>query len=261
MIRYVSHNEIDKIKWDKCIDESPNGLVYACSWYLDIVCPGWGAIIEDDYASVMPLPIKRKFGFKYLIRPYLTQQLGIFSIHQVSETLVNSYLKQLLLNFKYCHFYLNIDADITSPLLSRKGITYELTLQASYDKIYNNYSTNNKRNLKKALYHELKIYNLNDADLFFNFYMKNGMLNTNKNLSGCIKDISNEALKKNKGEIKAILNKKGEPVSAVLWINYHKRVIYLVAVNNIEGKNMGGNFLLIDNSIRENAEKRSYTRF
>ncbi len=54
MIKYVSHEVIDREKWDKCIDNSTNGLVYAYSWYLDLICDEWNALIENDYESVFP---------------------------------------------------------------------------------------------------------------------------------------------------------------------------------------------------------------
>ena len=41
MITYLTHDQIDKTLWDHCIAQAPNGLVYAWSWYLDIVHPGW----------------------------------------------------------------------------------------------------------------------------------------------------------------------------------------------------------------------------
>ena len=62
MIQYLKHNEIDKKKWNDCIDHSVNNLIYSYSWYLDIVCPNWNALLEDDYTSIMPLTAGKKYG-------------------------------------------------------------------------------------------------------------------------------------------------------------------------------------------------------
>ena len=35
-IKYVKHKDIDKVKWDACIDNAPNALIYAYSYYLDV---------------------------------------------------------------------------------------------------------------------------------------------------------------------------------------------------------------------------------
>ena len=55
MIKYLEHEEIDLKKWDATIDASPNGMVYAKSWYLDIVSPGWEGLVNEDYNAVFPL--------------------------------------------------------------------------------------------------------------------------------------------------------------------------------------------------------------
>ena len=46
MIQYLEHNQIDKKKWDATVEECGN--IYAYSWYLDIVHPGWEALVEED---------------------------------------------------------------------------------------------------------------------------------------------------------------------------------------------------------------------
>lgn len=59
-IRYLSREEIDATKWDRCIDLAPNGLLYACSTYLDCMSSNrWDALVSGDYEIVMPLPYKK----------------------------------------------------------------------------------------------------------------------------------------------------------------------------------------------------------
>ena len=53
MISCLENKAIDKPKWDALIAECGN--IYAYSWYLDIVHPGWDALVDDDYQAVMPL--------------------------------------------------------------------------------------------------------------------------------------------------------------------------------------------------------------
>ena len=45
-IRFLAHNQIDKKQWDRCVEESANGLIYAYSFYLDQMSPGWNAIVS-----------------------------------------------------------------------------------------------------------------------------------------------------------------------------------------------------------------------
>ena len=83
-ILHLRHNQIDRIKWDATIAQSLCDLPYAYSWYLDVVCPMWEALVTEDYAYVMPLPLKKKWGISYLIHPIWVQQLGVFSAQEVT---------------------------------------------------------------------------------------------------------------------------------------------------------------------------------
>ena len=53
MISFLKHGDIDRKKWDHCVMNSRQGLVYSLSWYLDLVAPGWTGLVEDDYKSVI----------------------------------------------------------------------------------------------------------------------------------------------------------------------------------------------------------------
>ena len=70
-IRYLTNEQIDKIKWDACIDTASNGLVYAYSFYLDSMAKNWDALVLGDYEAVMPLTWNKKYGFYYLYQPAL----------------------------------------------------------------------------------------------------------------------------------------------------------------------------------------------
>ena len=89
-VQYLSYQQIDKQKWDACIDDTQNGLVYAYTFYLDGMAKHWDALVLDDYEAVMPLPWNKKFGIGYLYTPPFIQQLGIFSKTKVSDAIQHS---------------------------------------------------------------------------------------------------------------------------------------------------------------------------
>lgn len=152
MIRYYRHSEIDKSRWDNCIKASPAGIAYAASWYLDLVSPGWEALIEDDYAAVFPLTSRRKYGFNYLFQPFFTQQAGLFVqdefIHAEKTKL---FLESIPSKFKLIEINLNTSNQIESfgDFNISKRRTHHLSLKKSIDELRKNYSDNLKRNLKK----------------------------------------------------------------------------------------------------------------
>ena len=111
MIRYTINNNINLKKWDRCIQNSINSNFYAKSWYLNIICENWDALILNDYEAVMPIPYKKKLGIKYIYQPFFCQQLGLFSknINLRVDRFINSIPK----DFEFI-------GDLTSTLLRVK---------------------------------------------------------------------------------------------------------------------------------------------
>ena len=61
--------------YDNCISSSPNGLVYALSWYMNIICPDWEILATEDHSAVMPLPVSKSLGRKIIRQPEYSWQL------------------------------------------------------------------------------------------------------------------------------------------------------------------------------------------
>jgi hypothetical protein len=152
MIRFLEHNSIDFEKWDMCITQSINGLIYPYAYYLDQVTPGWAALVENDYESVMPLPVKQKWNIHYIIQPIFVQQLGIFSSKPIKAELIISFISCIPSRYKYINYNFNTFnnfSEVSNSALNPLK-TYELDLIQPYQQLYKNYSTNTKRNLKKS---------------------------------------------------------------------------------------------------------------
>ncbi len=156
MINYLEHNAIDKAKWDALIAECGN--IYAYSWYLDIVHPGWEALVEDDYQSVMPLTGGKKFGVNYLFQPYFVQQLGVFSKSPMTAEMTESFLKAIPSRYRFAEIRLNEGNAFAEDI---QGVEYHrnvlLDLNQEYNAIRANYHQNTKRNLAKAESNNLQL--------------------------------------------------------------------------------------------------------
>ena len=156
MIEFLHHNEIDLKKWDAVIAEYGN--IYAFSWYLDIVHPGWEALVEDDYQSVMPLTGGKKFGVNYLFQPYFVQQLGVFSNSPMTSEKLELFLKTIPKQYRFAEIRLNESNTLDKTI---EGFDYHrnvlLDLNQDYKAIRSNYHTNTKRNLAKAENNNLQL--------------------------------------------------------------------------------------------------------
>lgn len=150
-VKYLRHDEIDKEAWDACIGASANCNVYGLSWYLDIVSPGWQALIDSNYHTVMPLTSGKKFGINYLFQPDFVQQLGIYSTETLKAEDVKAFLDAIPGQFRLVEIRLNSGNTFPNDA---KGVTYhhnfELNLSADYESLSANYHSNTKRNLAKA---------------------------------------------------------------------------------------------------------------
>ena len=148
---YIRHSEIEKDKWDECVTHSINHLPYCYSWYLDIVSPGWDALMLGNYDFIFPLTHRKKGGINYLYQPYFTQQLGLFAKMDFDEALLTIFLQSIPSKFKFIEINLNTNCLLNAKeKMITKRRTHHLNLFDSYENISRNFNENTRRNLKKA---------------------------------------------------------------------------------------------------------------
>lgn len=259
MIRFLPHNDIDKAKWDACIGNSVNGNVYAFSWYLDNACERWGALVEDDYFSVMPLPYRKKAGFQYIFPPSLVQQLGIFSVEEISSSKVAEFIHEIPSKFKYAEIYLNHNNPVEKLTVTKKvHVNLELSLNKPYDELQRNYAENLRRILKKIPEHIFTIKKEGDTqeliDLFKNNQAKKiGSLP--KDFYQVLERISNVSKEKNLMQLWQVFH-EGKLCAGVMFIFGFHKAIFLFSANNDTGKELHAMHFLIDRFIHENSGKK-----
>jgi hypothetical protein len=256
MIKYLKHNRIDKKRWDDCISQSTNGLIYAYSWYLDIVAEKWDALVNDDYSAVMPLVFNSKFGINYLYPPFFTQQLGVFHKKENGKNLEEGFFKAIPdaflyreINLNYLNRFLPADYEVT------ERINLELDLTPEYPDINSRYSQNTFRAIKKAEKENLKIVNdlhIKDIVEIFIANRSKGLIKFTKKLPVFIQ-LFMEADKRGFAEIHGALNKEGKLIAGAAFFISEGRAIFIFSGTTEEAKEKRAMFLLIDNFIRRNS--------
>ena len=259
MIRFLKHTEIDKVKWDDVQTTSAQGLVYAQTWFLDIVCPGWEALVEDDYNFIFPLTKRKKAGINYLFQPNFTQQLGLFSRNEfISESKMKEFLSAIPKHFKLIEIQLNVENVITDAatfIINRK-ITHHLNLSDSIEKIRSNYSENLLRNIKKATGNEIKLSKkILPADIIHLFRQNRG--SKIKNLKSedydSLQKLAEEAEKRNCLDCRGIINSGENLIAGAIFLKSFRSYIFLFSATNEEAKEKGAMSLLIDSFIAEHS--------
>jgi len=254
-IRHLTHSEINLQNWDRCILNADNSLVYAESWYLDIVSPNWEALVADDYEYVMPLPVKRKYGISFLVQPPLTQQLGVFSSHPIDEKMVKKFIKKI----PYRSYDLNFNAHNPS-IKGTDHPNFVLDLSRKYDAIFDEYATNTKRNIIKTQQYYYEIKTVMPAHKFLEFY--HTVEKKYKELPQTILDqLVQESLKRGAATIFGAYNADQKLISAVLLLHSHKRLIYLLPVSNQEGKEVLAMFKIVDIIIKNHSNSNCVLDF
>jgi hypothetical protein len=256
-IQYIDHQNIDKNKWDQIIRRTAGGSIYGQSWYLDIVSPGWQALIVEDYSRIMPLTTRKKFGIKYLFQPLLCQQLGVFSQARLKPLEVDEFLKAIPSAIKLIEITLN-DQNLPGQLYpTDTHTTCRLNLNHNYNLISDHYSENTRRNIKKANTEGLRFRTNISLLEFMELLDKDKsagakILGRKKNRTILTRLIP-AMLNRNAGMICGVKNRHGDLLAAALIGQDKHYHYYLAPVMNEEGRESRAMFYLIDRYIHLNA--------
>ncbi len=241
MIKFLTYNKIDFQKWDKCISDSNNNLIYAHSWYLDVVCNNyWDALVLDDYKAVFPLHTKIKWGISIIRQPNFCQQLGVFATVDYD---FNEFLNAIPNKFKYLNFNLNV-GQTDHPLVVKTNTNHIIYLDgADY---FSNYSSSVKKNVARARNRNVC---LSKSPETIDSYMSSLLANSKDYMSPAITNVQykvmEESLKINKSRlVSASLD--GELCSFIFLLIDNKRLILLSTYSSVLGKANSAYFFLID---------------
>jgi hypothetical protein len=257
MIQHLLHKDIDKQVWDNCINRSLNLMPYAYSWWLDTVCPGWEALVQDDYKAVMPLTRNKKLGFHYLYQPFFTQQLGVFSPDFLTANEINHFLTAIPLYYRYIDIHLNYENNPTNEnfqYTSRKNFT--LDLSHSYIQLSSNYHRNCRRNIQKAIHSRFTVKPGPGPSVFTRFvqrHLDKQPIHLGKSFYPTLQKTTSTSIQNGTGQILGVFKPGGDLVAAGWFIQAAGRYIFLVCASTLSGKQNQAMFLLVDHVIREKA--------
>ncbi|HEV7231707.1 MAG TPA: hypothetical protein VGO45_10290 [Bacteroidia bacterium] len=259
MITYLNHKEIDKFKWDACIQRSVNGIIYAYSWYLDIVSPNWEGLVEEDYESVMPLTGNRKFGIHYLFPPWFTQQLGVFSVNKFNEEKIREFIGAIPGKYLFFEINLNTFNKFSSmEMIIHPNLTHELDLINSYEHLQDAYSENLRRNLKKAAAADLVIDKQVPPHQIINLFRHNkgrefGKIGQRE--YEMLEELINVCMEKGRAQIWGVMSREKRLCAGAVFVESNGKVIFLFSGSNQVARGNSAMPYLIDRFISENANR------
>lgn len=253
-LQYIKHQDIDYDKWDRCIDEAINCRIYAYTWQLDRAAQRWDALVYGDYEYVMPLPVRSKFGIKYLYQPMFSQQLGIFPLPE--KALSSLFYKYISEHFRYAQLNLN-SANLPDKKFNEITFSprknYLLPLAQSYKSIIKFYSTNARRNIAKANKNKLNIVEGIRLETFLEFKLEHLPENQKRSSFNSLKSMVAYGQYKGFGEVYGVYTADNELCAAVYFCRWKDRVIYFNAASSDKGKELRAMYFLLNEFVRKNA--------
>lgn len=118
--------------------------------------PGWNALIDDDYATVFPLPASEKYGIKYVATPaFSAEARNIFSRKSPGKG-INEFMGLMYDTYRFIDLCTAQRTDDDRFIVTRKA-SYELLLEGSYEKLRAGFSVHCRRNIARAQKKKLKL--------------------------------------------------------------------------------------------------------
>ncbi len=267
-IWYCRRCDIDTIKWDKCVNESDCGLIYAQSFYLDLMAGKWDALVLNDYEAVMPLTWNRKYGFYYLYQPYFIHSLGIFGLKHIGVN-TSDFLMALPKRLRYWDIKLNelnflAESTVNFKVTIITGNNYLLNLNQPYKIINGGYKRLCRRMIKKATDSAVEIVKQVKPAEVISFYRKHYEYK-HEGISAKVYDnliaCANICFEKTLAKTYLAKLPDGEVVAAYLVLVDKKFVYSLIGGSSERGKQTGSFYLLTDAAIKDHADTKRIFRF
>ncbi len=251
-ISYIKHSDIDKERWDKRIAESANQLIYAYSYYLDLMSKNWDALILNDYEAVMPLTWNKKFGISYLRQPAFTQQLGIFGNIFFDEKVTESFINKALKIFPFAEINLNYANEYKDGATNKCNLI--LPLNRSFQEI--------EKNFRKDFVSKLKNNNLiyepaNDAESVIELFRENydHKLRIALNTYHDWFLLCNQLQSRGQILVRKVSTAEGQLISTALFLKDNRRIYYVMSTTLPAGRKQQANYFLLYQTIKEFAEQ------
>lgn len=250
-IKKLRNTQIDKDLWDKRITESTTPFPYALSYYLDIVSPGWSALVTHDYEWVMPITDSKKLWYTFLMQPLYCQQLGIFGKQDPPVDVIKQFVQKIKGQYALLQYQMNFKNPLTSNSFQvKERVNFCLPLQGSYEQLAAEFSGNHKRNLQKAEEHKITVQPTPTEAVLALFYAEKaksiGLKQPAKTmLNALLQTLEARDMVKSLGAYH-----QGKLVAGNVWITFKDTFYYLIPGSTHDSKRLGASFKLIDFMIQ-----------
>ena len=262
MFRYIKHKDIDKAKWDATLERSINPMAYGYSWFLDVVCPGWEALVSGDYEMIFPITKRKKYGIEYLYQPLFIRYLDVFSLNQVpDEKIIEELLSTLKKHFRFIE--INIRGEFYNT--SFEGFTLRKLMEQHIDlsKGITAPSHSLKQNINKAVKAGLGEIISMPADIFVR-NVRNELaekLDLREDDYAMLEKLIGKSIEKKHGATIGIKNESGGFYCGGFILEGFKQKILIKVFTTTDGKKNGSMSYLRYGYLKSIENEKEYFNF
>lgn len=250
-LQIVNADKIDRAKWDNCVNQSSNGMIYACSFYLDKMADNWSGIVLNDYEGIMPVPWRKKMGIRYCYDVPFIQQLGWFS---PSGGFDGDMLLSCLFSFiKYGDYSFNYNNFLQATGVQEQN-NYIIHLSQTHTSITANYTGDAVNNIKKAAQAHLSYHTAHWSaalESYRRWYGKRLHNVSAKDYSAFNSLIKILEEKQQVFARKVMDDSTGNILAIALFLKDKRRIYNLMNSTPEAGRKTGANHYLLDSMFKE----------
>ena len=263
MIVFHKNNEIDREQWDNCVKHTPGAKPYAYSWYLDIMAPGWQALVDDDYDSVFPVPSFTRFGIQYVATPVFLQQLGAFSPDKPVSVAISEFLDYMPDFFKLIDLCVGQKIDTIRYKVTEK-VNYELDLSKPYETLFSNFSGHCRRNIDSSVKKNPVLVSDITPDEIIDLFLRN----KGKDIKGIkardyqrLKNLMSFCLLNKKGRLIGVRETRKKLIFGVFVVEIPGNRTILFVVNTPKSREKRIGYFVVNELIKNNSSTRTILDF
>ena len=255
-IRHIPHKEIDKQKWQACIDKAMHPSIYALPLYLDAIAGEWDALVEGDYETVMPLIHRKKYSIKYLYQPPFLPYSGIYSAQKINKKTTDAFLTKAFNLFSFAE--INIPYPLQFSLLKNMTTAernnFIVNLSPSYEELQKNYNLHFSKSLRRLQKLSLQYSASDDIKEMTNLFRELYLFNIKSMKETDIQRFE-KACKTLKAAGNLIIRRafsvEGKLLCGLMLLQYKNRLYNILSCNTDAGKKAEANYFLYDKVMEE----------
>jgi hypothetical protein len=263
-IQYIKHPQLDLNAWRSCVETSAGPAIYGDPDFLRAMAGDFDALVVDDYAALMPIFKRTKWGIEYLYQPAFIQKTGIFHKPGASGSGASGELCDGLISYcknKFSFGEICINGSPGSGHIKERA-NYILPLDKAYAFIRSSYSGDLLKNLKIAARYDFEYRKSTEytgiVRIFRDAYAERLSYNGDdySNFAGFCGSKSGTPL-----ILARELHLDGQLYAACLCLRDHQRLYLIMNYTSAAGRKMAANHLLVDRLISEFAGKIGWLDF